>query len=476
MTVWQRLLARQPVDSERRARGPALRRALGAPALIAIGLGTMLGGIFATIGSATQAAGPGVIGSFALSGLACLFVALCYAELASMVPIAGSAYTYAYATLGEFVAWVIGWDLLLEYGFSVAPLASSWSSYFQGLLSSVNIVLPGWASTARVVWAGGGLDLAHSQVDVLAIAITLLITVLLAIGIRESASTNTAMVIVQIVAMVAFVAALIGAIHPGNLHPSFPTGLHGVVIGAALAFFAYIGFDTVTVASEEAKRPERDVPRAVVGSLLIGAALYMAIAYVTVGVVPWEHIDKDSGMLDAVKHAGNNPILSFVVTVGAIAGLTATMLTSFLGQVRIFYVMARDRMLPPWVANINEKTRTPVGTTIVVGILVALLAGVVPIDIGIKLVNIGTFSAFTIVCAGVLVLRFTQPQAKRPFRAPGGPLVALAGLLLCLYLMIDGLSGGTWIRFIVWFAAGLVVYIIYGFRHSLLRPANTEKA
>jgi APA family basic amino acid/polyamine antiporter len=475
VTVWQRLLARQPVESERRARGPALRRALGAPALIAIGLGTMLGGIFATIGSATQAAGPGVIESFLLSGAACFFVALCYSELASMVPIAGSAYTYAYATLGEFVAWVIGWDLILEYGISVAPLASSCSGYFQGLLTSAGLKLPGWATTANLAFNGLRPDLAHSQIDVVAIVITLAVTLLLAIGIRESASANLTMVVVQIVAMVAFIAGLLGAIHPGNFQPAFPTGLQGVVTGAALAFFAYIGFDTVTVASEEAHRPERDVPLGIIGSLVIGAILYIAIAWVTVGVAPWQHIDKDAGMLDAIKHAGNNPILSLIVSVGAIAGLTATMLTSLLGQIRIFYVMARDRMLPPWVANVHEKTRTPVGTTIVVGILVAILAGVLPITQGINFVNIGTLSAFAIVCAGVLVLRFTQPNARRPFRAPLGPLVAIAGAGLCLYLMIGGLSGWTWLRFIGWLAVGLVIYIIYGYRHSLLRPGNAEK-
>ncbi len=468
----RRLLARQPYDSERASAGPRLRRVLGIPSLIAVGLGTMLGGIFATLGSSVQAAGPGVIASFALSGAACFFVALCYAELASMVPIAGSAYTYAYATLGEFVAWIIGWDLLLEYGISVAPLASSWSGYFQGLLEGAGLKFPAWATTAHVVVTQAGIDASHSQIDVGAIAVVMAITVLLAIGIRESASANTAMVVVQIVAMVAFVAGLAGALHPGNFHPAFPTGLHGVVTGAALAFFAYIGFDTVTVASEEARRPERDVPWAVVGSLLIGAVLYIAIAWVTVGVVPWAHIDKDAGMLDAVKRAGNNPVLALVVTVGAIAGLTATMLTSLLGQVRIFYVMARDRLLPPFVAKINARTRTPALTTLVVGALVAVIAGVIPIDVLIALVNIGTLSAFAIVCAGVLVLRYTAPQARRPFRAPLGPLVAVIGVILCLYLMIEGLNGATWLRFVVWFAIGAILYAAYGYRHSLLRETR----
>jgi APA family basic amino acid/polyamine antiporter len=467
-TLLQRLFAKQPYDRVHVGDGPKLRRVLGAPALIAVGLGTMLGGIFTTIGVGTQQAGPGVVLSFALSGLACVFVSLCYAELASMVPIAGSAYTYAYAALGEIVAWIIGWDLILEYGISVAPTAASWSGSVQLKLLDYHITLPQWAQVAHLVFSGGRLDMAHSQIDVLAIAITLFLTAVLAIGIRESASTNNILVVVQVVAIVVFAAGLFGAIHPGNYHPLLPHGVHGIVAGAATVFFAYIGFDTVTVASEEAKRPERDVPWGVVGSLLIGAILYMAVAFVTVGVAPWRHIDINAGMMDAVRRAGNNPWLSNITIVGTIAGTTTVMLTSLLGQIRIFYVMARDRMLPPAVARINPVTRTPLAPTLVTGVLVAILAGVVPIDIGINLVNIGTLSAFAIVCAGVFVLRTTEPQARRPFRAPFGRAVALIGVGLCLYLMIGGLSGGTWLRFVIWFLVGMAVYAFYGYRHSLL--------
>jgi APA family basic amino acid/polyamine antiporter len=467
-SLLRRLFVTQPHDSTRRAEGPALRRALGIPSLIAVGLGTMLGGIFAAIGVGTLKAGPGVIGSFMLSGLACFFVSLCYAELASMVPIAGSAYTYAYATLGEIVAWMIGWDLILEYGVSVAPIAASWSGTFQLKLADAHIHLPAWAQVAHVVIARGSLDLAHSQIDVLAIAIVLALTVLLAIGIRESASANTALVFVQVIAIVVFIVGLAGAIHPQNFVPAFPHGLSGVVGGAAAAFFAYIGFDTVTVASEEARRPARDVPIAVVGSLLIGAVLYMGIAWVTVGVVPWAQIDQDAGMTDAVRRAGNNPYVAWITFVGIIAGTTTVMLTSLLGQIRIFYVMARDRMLPPGVARVNRVTLTPLLPTLATGLIVSVLAGVVPIDIGIALTNIGTLSAFTIVCAGVFVLRTTKPAADRPFRAPFGKAVAVIGVVLCLYLMVGGLSAATWIRFVVWFAIGMVVYVVYGYRHSLL--------
>ncbi len=472
MYLVRRLLARQPVASERTSGGPALRRVLGVTGLISIGLGTMLGGIFATIGVGTLEAGPGVIVSFLLSGLACVFVSLCYAELASMVPIAGSAYTYAYATLGEFVAWIIGWDLILEYGISVAPIAASWSGYAQAYLQNFGIALPDWAKVAHLAFAGGRLDAAHTQVDVLAVAVVLAMTALIAVGIRESTSVNSLLVVVQTVAIAAFVIGLAGALHPANFQPAFPHGPHGVVTGAALVFFAYIGFDTVTVASEEARFPERDVPRAVIGSLAIGAVLYVAIAVVTVGTVPWAHIDKDAGMSDAVRRAGNNPWLAAIVTAAAIAGTTTVMLTTLLGQVRIFYVMARDRMLPAFVARVNPRTRTPLLTTLVTGFIVAFLAGIVPLDILLSLVNIGTLSAFAIVCAGVLVLRYTQPAAKRPFRAPFGPAVAVLGCGMCLYLMIGGLSAGTWLRFIVWFAVGVGVYAVYGYRHSLLRPGS----
>ena len=460
----------------------ALRRVLGVPGLMGVGLGTMLGGIFATIGAGMNVAGPGVIVSFALSGLACIFVGLCYAELAAMVPAAGSAYTYAYATLGEFVAWIIGWDLILEYGISVAPTAAAWSGYVQSFIANFGVTLPDWARVAHLVADGfvfdplhghvalGRIDLAHSQIDVPAIAIILIITLLLAIGIRESTSMNTIFVVVQVIAIGIFIVGLFGAVGPAHFVPAFPTGANGVISGAALVFFAYIGFDTVTIASEEARHPTRDVPRAVIGSLLVGFVLYIGIAYVTVGIVPWKTIDPNAGMAAAVVQAGNARWLAALVFAGAFAGTTTVMLTSLLGQVRIFYVMARDRMLPPFVARLNPKTCTPVTTTVTTGVLVALLAGVIPIEALLALVNVGTLSAFTIVCAGVLILRLRKPQAKRPFRAPLIYLTAPLGALLCIFIM-TGLGTATWIRFIVWFALGVVVYAAYGYRYSLLREA-----
>jgi APA family basic amino acid/polyamine antiporter len=457
-----RLFARQPLQSiSGRSDGPALRRALGWPALAAIGLGTMLGGIFPTLGAGAHAAGPAVIAAYVASGLVCACVALCYAEFASMVPVAGSAYTYAYATLGELVAWVIGWDLILEYGLSLAPTASSLSDYLQHGLAGSGISLPFWAQTAHV-------GVAHWQIDVVASLVTLMITLLVAIGIRESATVNGALVVAQIVAMLVFVAVTAHAVRPTHLVPFAPMGYSGVLSSTALVFFAYIGFDTVTVASEEAKHPQRDVPIGILLALVIGGALYVALAVCTVGVVRYDRLSEGAAMLDALSAVDHNSAIYWIVALGGVAGNMTVMLTSLLGQVRIFYVMARDRMLPPGVARIHPRFRTPARMTLITGCVVAILAAVLPLTDLLTLVNIGTLAAFAIVCGGVLLLRITDASAVRPFRAPLLPVIAIAGAVACLYL-ITGLQAATWIRYAAWLSIGIVIYAFYGYRQSRLR-------
>jgi APA family basic amino acid/polyamine antiporter len=426
----------------------------------------MLGGIFPTIGAGAHAAGPSVILAYVLSGLVSVCVAFCYAEFASMVPVAGSAYTYAYATLGELVAWIIGWDLILEYGLSLAPTASSLSDYFQHMLGNVGIAFPAWAQTAN-------LHALHPQIDLLACIVTLAVTALVAIGIRESAGVNGALVIVQIVSMLVFIAAVAHAVHPANLHPFAPFGYHGVLMSTALVFFAYIGFDTVTVASEEAKRPERDVPIGIILALALGGLLYVGLTFCTVGVIRFDRLSEGAAMLDALGSVTKSHTLYWIVAIGGLAGNATVMLTSLLGQVRIFYVMARDRMLPPAVARIHHVFRTPARMTAITGIIVSIFAAIFPLTDLLTLVNIGTLAAFAIVCAGVLVLRIVNPTAQRPFRAPLLPLFSIAGAAVCLYL-ITGLQVATWIRYAIWFTVGILVYALYGFRNSRLRIELVE--
>jgi APA family basic amino acid/polyamine antiporter len=446
--------------------GPTLRRVLGWPALTGIGLGTMLGGIFPTIGAGAHAAGPAVIAAYVLSGFVSLCVALCYAEFASMVPVAGSAYTYAYATLGELVAWIIGWDLILEYGLSLAPTASSLSDYFQHMLANIGIAFPAWAQTAN-------LHGAHPQIDLFASIVTIAVTLLVAIGIRESAGVNGALVVLQIVSMIVFIAVVAHAIHPSNLQPFAPFGYHGVLASTALVFFAYIGFDTVTVASEEAKRPERDVPIGIILALTLGGILYVLLTLCTVGVLRFDRLSDGAAILDALGSVSKSHTLYWIVAAGGLAGNATVMLTSLLGQVRIFYVMARDRMLPPGVAKIHQVFRTPARMTMITGLIVAVFAAVLPLTELLTLVNIGTLAAFAIVCAGVLVLRVVNPTATRPFRAPLLPLFSVAGAAACLYL-VTGLQVATWIRYGIWFVVGICVYALYGFWNSRLRIKLVE--
>ncbi len=478
-----RLVRRTSVESlQADEHRTGLRRVLGGRDLIAIGLGTMIGGgIFTTIGPGVAKAGPAIIIAFLLAGLASLFAALCYAELGSMVPIAGSAYTYAYATLGQLVAWIIGWDLILEYAVSAAPVASAFSSAVQGAASALwHVTLPAWAQTAHWEhagpwWAFWSFDPAKTTVDVIGALFVLALSALLVVGIKETATSNNTFVVIKIAALVVFVIAGLSLFHPSNLAPFAPYGWgtiafgasgNGIVPAAALVFFTYIGFDTATTTAEETRNPKVDVPVGVLGSLAIGTVIYCTVALVLVGVVPWQHVDQSAALLAALAPL-HSPILDAIITIGVIAGTTSVALTSLLGQSRIFYVMARDRMLPPAVAAVHPRFKTPARMTIITGVIVALLAFCVPLDALLELVNIGTFSAFIIVCAGVIWLRYKRPDLPRPFRSPLVPLFPLCGIGLSIFLSSVGLGPFTWLRFIVWLLVGLVIYFCYGFRQPV---------
>jgi len=472
-----RLFRTTPVGGAARDDDSGLKRVLRGRDLIAIGLGTMIGGgIFTTIGPGVHKAGPAVILAFMLAGLASLCAAFCYAELGSMVPNAGSAYTYAYATLGQLVAWIIGWDLLLEYAISVAPVAQQFSQSFQEALNALTgFTFPPWMSKAVLVHSGWSFDLAHSQIDIVGAIFVLVLTGLIVVGIRESASTNNVFVVIKIVALIIFIGFGITLFHAANLHPFNPVGWLGAldkdgiptgIIGAAgLVFFTYIGFDTATTTAEECVKPSVDVPVGVLGSLIIGTIIYCAVAVVLVGAVPWQQVNQDTPLQQAIAPL-HNVFANWAVRIGVLAGTSSVALVSLLGQSRIFYAMSRDRMLPRWVAEIHPKFRTPAKMSVITGLFVAFLTLIVPLDLLLSLVNIGTMSAFIVVCAGVIWLRYKRPEIPRSFRVPAAWFTASLGIILSLGLALLGLGALTFISFLIWLAFGLVIYFAYGFRKS----------
>jgi APA family basic amino acid/polyamine antiporter len=439
-----------------------LRRAVGALDLTAFGVGAIIGtGIFVIIGEAIGDSGPAIVLSFVLAGVTCAFSALSYSELASTIPVSGSAYTYSYATMGELVAWIIGWDLILEYGVAVAAVAVGWGGYFKELLDSLfGISLPD--SIALPPGEGGSVNLP-------AVFIVLVVTALLIAGVRQSARTNTIMVFVKFVVLLLFIALGVTAFSSHNLHPFTPNGFSGVTDGAALIFFAYIGFDAVTTGSEESKRPQRDLPIAVIGSLLIATVLYIAVSLVAAGALPFDQLKGDESPLATVLDKGAG--LSWgadVISFGALVSITSVVLTLLYGQIRIMFSMSRDGLVPAKLGEVSERTRTPIFVTALFGLLIAVLAALVPLTEIAKLVNIGTLFAFLLVNIGVIVLRRTKPDLERGFRVPFVPVFPIIGSLLCIYLMTK-LEGVTWLRFGVWLVLGLVIYAAYGYRNSKLR-------
>jgi APA family basic amino acid/polyamine antiporter len=487
MSFFARLFATTSVDKLRAvAKNRVLRRVLTAKDLMSIGLGTMIGGgIFTTIGTGVKGAGPAVIVSYLLAGVTSFFAALCYAELGAMVPVAGSAYTYAYATLGKLAAWIIGFALIFEYGISAAPVAQQFSAALQDVLKSIGIGLPAWAQGSNLIvngawWLPGSYDLAHSQYDVVAALFVLCLSLLLSIGIRESATANNIFVVLKISALLVFIAFGIALFRAANLHDFNPKGWgalvpfggavessqpFGIIPIAAYVFFSYIGFDTATTTAEECRDPQRDVPLGVIGALVVGTLIYCATAVVLVGAVPWSKVPEKNPLVYALAPL-HMPYLSWVITIGVLAGTTSVALSSLLGQTRIFYVMARDKMLPPVVAKIHPRFKTPVITTLITGAAVSLLALIVPLNQLLNLVNIGTLSAFTVVCAGVLYLRKRKPDLPRSFRVPFVPLFPLLGIFCSVFLAVFGLSRQTWTWFVIALCAGLVFFFSYGFWRS----------
>jgi APA family basic amino acid/polyamine antiporter len=493
-----RLLA-EAADPSRR-----LKRSLGALQLTALGIGATVGaGIFSSVGTAAAGgaahvgAGPAVTISFLLTALACGFAALCYAEFASMVPISGSAYTYAYATLGELVAWIIGWDLILEYAVGNVAVAVSWSGYFRQLLRGLGIDWPLWlgvdyrtaAQAAEQVAEAGAAGAAALGVaveraaaafnqapriadipiilDLPAFLIVMLITWVLVIGVKESARLNSTMVVLNLSILVFFV--IVGSMHvtPENWTPFMPNGLRGVSSAAAIIFFAFIGFDAVSTAAEETKNPQRDMPIGMIASLIICTVVYVAVSLVLTGLVPWTELGTAEPLATAFATLNMNWAAG-IVSAGAVFATTGVLLVFQLGQPRIFFSMARDGLLPQWAAKVHPKYQTPHVTTILTGLFVAVFATFSNINEVIELTNIGTLFAFVLVSLGVIVLRYMDPGRKRPFRTPFVPFVPLAAIAMCTYLMV-ALPAVTWIRFAIWLAIGLVFYAAYGYRNSKLR-------
>jgi APA family basic amino acid/polyamine antiporter len=453
------------------AEGHVLKRALGALDLTALGIGSIIGtGIFVLTGvAASQHAGPALVLSMVFAAVACGFAGLCYAELASMIPVAGSAYTYSFATLGEFVAWIIGWDLILEYALSASTVAVGWSGYFVSLFDGMGLRLPRALTAApgvQVTMAGGTTD--HGVFNLPASLIVLAVTVLLVRGIKESARTNTVLVLVKVLVLVVFVAVGASYVQSENLHPFLPPnagqfgsfGWSGVLRGTGIIFFAFIGFDAVSTAAQETKNPQRDLPLGILASLAICTVLYIAVAIVLVGIVHYSKLNVAAPLAVGIDATGLT-WLSPLVKVSALFGMFSTMLVQLLGQTRIFFTMSRDGLLPRAFGRVHERFRTPHVSTLLTGCVVSVAAGLTPIEVLGQLVSMGTLLAFVLVCVGIIVLRKTDPDAPRPFRVPWMPWVPVAGALACLLQMV-ALPWATWARLFIWLAIGLVVYFGYG--------------
>ncbi len=492
LTALERLFRTKSIESvlaQGSTEAGSLRKVLGPASLVTLGIGAIIGtGIFATIGSAyggdasRNGAGPAIMVSFILTSAVCALTALCYAEFASMAPAAGSAYTYAYATLGELVAWIIGWDLLLEYAIGNTAVAISWAAYADAFLRGLGVLLPRWlvtdyrsAQRMPEVWASAphvfGVPIVFNA---LALSIVAFVTVILVWGVKESARFNAAMVGVKLAVIAFFVIACSRFVRPEHWHPFAPNGWSGIASAAAVVFFAYIGFDAVSTCAEECRNPGRDMPIGILGSLVICTVLYVIVAAVFSGLVPYAEVVKLSSerraeaLAVAMEYARMPGWAVGIVALGSVVAQTAVLFVFQLGQPRILMAMARDGLLPPVFARVHPRWRTPHVATVATGVLVAVVSAFANIDEMVDLTNIGTLFAFILVCMGITILRLRDPERQRPFRVPFGPFVIpSAGVASCLLLIVY-LPPSSWWRFAAWFAVGLVIYAAYGFPHSRL--------
>lgn len=449
------------------AKPGGLKKVLGPTDLVLMGIGAIVGtGIFVLTGTGAVTAGPALTISFVVAALACCFAALCYAEFASTVPVAGSIYTYSYATLGELVAWMIGWDLLLEYGLATSTVAVGWSGYFQSLMSGFGLALPDALSAAP-----GAREGVETLFNLPAFLIMMVLTGMLSLGMRESARANNVMVVIKIAVVLLFIAVGVGHVKPDNWQPFMPFGAGSVMSAAALVFFAFIGFDAVTSAAEEVKNPARDLPIGIIGSLVVCAILYVVVAAIMTGIVPYmDFKGVDHPVSLALQVAGENWVAGFV-DLAAILGMSTVILVMAYGQTRILFAMSRDGLLPAKLSTVHPKYGTPFFATWLVGIIFGLIAALVPLNVLAELVNIGTLAAFTLVSVAVIVLRKKRPDLPRAFRCPAVPLVPILAIIFCVALM-SFLSWHTWVAFGVWLAIGVAVYFGYARKRSLLNKAS----
>jgi basic amino acid/polyamine antiporter, APA family len=469
------LLRVKPVEPTTAEENP-LRRELGGLQLTLLGIGCIVGtGIFVITGTAAaEHAGPAIVLSFLISALGCLCAGFCYAELASMIPLCGSAYTYAYSTIGELFAWIIGWDLILEYLVGSATVAVGWSAYVVSFLSGIGIHFPAALANAPFVFKGGWA-VSGAIINLPAVLIVLAVTLILILGIRESSGVNAVIVAIKVVIIILFVAFCFPYVQPANWVPFIPPstgfgqfGWTGIMAGAGVIFYAYIGFDAVTTAAQETKKPQRDLPIGILGSLIICTILYVAVSLVLTGVVNYKQLDVAAPVAFAIQQVGASVAwLRPLVELGAIAGITSVILVLLLGQPRIFYRMAVDGLLPKVFTKVHPSFKTPHVTTAVTGVVAATLAGLFPIGVLSELVSIGTLLAFVIVCISVIVLRRTRPDVPRLFKTPWVPFVPIVGAILCFSQMVF-LPPSTWIRLVIWLIIGLAIYFGYGYRRSRL--------